>query len=261
MACFGAALATVLSQAVSFVISIVFLYRRREDFGFDFRLRSFRIDKRELRPILTLGLPISIQSVAISGSMLFINACINRLGLSAAAATAVGNKITLLATIATQAMQTAGNSIVAQSFAARKFRRVSATLGWILAFCMVFCLLLSAVILIFPEQIFSIFDTDPAVLALARSYSVMCAISLVGFATRAAAFALLNGIGYASLSFVASILDGIVARIGFSLLFGEVFRMGVQGYWLGGAIAGNVIGVIVLFYYLTGRWKSRKLLV
>ena len=261
MACIGAALATVLSQAVSFVISIVFLYRRREDFGFDFRLRSFRIDKRELRPILTLGLPISIQSVAISGSMLFINACINRLGLSAAAATAVGNKITLLATIATQAMQTAGNSIVAQSFAARKFRRVSATLGWILAFCMVFCLLLSAVILIFPEQIFSIFDTDPAVLALARSYSVMCAISLVGFATRAAAFALLNGIGYASLSFVASILDGIVARIGFSLLFGEVFRMGVQGYWLGGAIAGNVIGVIVLFYYLTGRWKSRKLLV
>ena len=98
-------------------------------------------------------------------------------------------------------------------------------------------------------------------LALARSYALICVLSLIGFATRAAAFSLLNGIGYASLSFFASILDGIVARIGFSLLFGEVFHMGVQGYWLGGAIAGNVIGVIVLFYYLSGRWKTRKLLV
>ena len=261
MACFGAALATVISQTVSFIISIVFLYRNREAFGFDFRLKSFRLDRRELKPIIRLGLPISIQSVAISGSMLFINACINRLGLVAAAATAVGNKITLLATIAAQAMQTAGNSIVAQSFAARKYQRVSVTLGWILGFCMAFCLLLAALILLFPEEIFSIFDKDPAVLALARSYALICVLSLIGFATRAAAFSLLNGIGYASLSFFASILDGIVARIGFSLLFGEVFHMGVQGYWLGGAIAGNVIGVIVLFYYLSGRWKSRKLLV
>ncbi len=261
MACFGAAFATVISQSVSFVISIIFLYRRRESFGFDFRLRSFRLDRRELKPILTLGLPISIQSMAISGSMIFINACINKLGLTAAAATAVGNKITLLATISTQAMQTAGNSIVAQNFAARKFKRVSVTLGWILGFCSAYCMLLAALILIFPEQIFSLFDKDPSVLALARPYSVICVLSLIGFATRAAAFSLLNGIGYASLSFVASILDGIVARIGFSLLFGEAFHMGVRGYWLGGAIAGNVIGVIVLFYYLSGRWKTRKLLV
>lgn len=260
-ACFGAALATVISQTVSFVISIIFLYKRRVSFGFDFRLRSFRLDQRELKPIIRLGLPISIQSVAISGSMLFINACINNLGLTAAAATAVGNKLTLLATICAQALQTAGNSMVAQNFAAGKHRRVSVTLGCILGFSMVFCLVLAVLVLLFPEQIFSIFDRDPAVLALSHSYAIYCAISLIGFATRAAAFALLNGIGYASLSFVASILDGIVARIGFSLLFGEVFHMGVQGYWLGGAIAGNVIGVIVLFYYLSGRWKTRELLV
>ena len=261
MACFGAALATVISQTVSFVTAMVFLYRRRESFGFDFRLRSFRIDRQEMKPILTLGLPISIQSVAISGSMLFINTCINNLGLTAAAATAVGNKMTLIATICSQALQTAGNSIVAQNFAARKLKRVSVTLGCILGFCMVFCLILAALVLLFPVQLFSVFDKDPAVLALARDFSYYCAINLIGFATRATAFALLNGIGYASLSFVASIMDGIVARIGFSLLFGEVFHMGVQGYWLGGAIAGNVIGLIVLFYYLSGKWKTRKSLV
>ena len=52
-----------------------------------------------------------------------------------------------------------------------------------------------------------------------------------------------------------------MARIGFSLLFGEALKMGIDGYWLGGAIAGNVIGVVCLFYYLSGRWKKRQLLV
>lgn len=261
MACFGAALATVISQTVSFVISIVFLYKNREAFGFDFALKSFRIDRRELKPIIRLGLPISIQSVAISGSMLYINSCINQLGITAAAATAVGNKLTLIATICTNAMQTAGNSIVGQSFGARKFKRVSSTLAGILGFCMVFCVLLGAIALIFPEQIFSLFDRDPEVLRLSHRYVIYGAISYIGFATRAASFALLNGIGYASLSFVASIADGILARIGFSLLFGEVLHMGIEGYWLGGAIAGNVIGIIVLFYYLSGKWKNRKLVV
>lgn len=261
MACFGAALATVISQTVSFIISVIFLYRRKEAFGFDFKLRSFAIDRRELKPIVKLGLPIAVQSVAISGSMIFINACVNNLGLIAAATTAVGNKLTLIATICTNALQTAGNSVVAQNFAARKYQRVSVTLGCILGFSMVFCVVLGVLVLIFPEQIFSIFDRDPEVLALSHRYAIYCAISLIGFATRAASFALLNGIGYASFSFIASVADGIVARIGFSLLFGEVMQMGIEGYWLGGAIAGNVIGVICLFYYFTGRWKKRDLLV
>ena len=261
MACFGAALATVISQSVSFIISMCFLYKHREDFAFDFRLKSFRIDSREIKPILKMGVPISIQSVAITGSMLYINSLINQLGVVAAAATAVGNKLTLLATVCTGAMNMAGNSIVGQNFAAKKFKRVSVTLGSILGVGLVFCCLLGTCLLIFPEQIFSLFDQNPEVLALSHDYTLYGFFSLLGFATRAASFSLLNGIGNSQLSFLCSIADGIVARIGFSLLFGVAMDMGLNGFWLGGAIAGNVIGVIIFFYYLSGRWKNRKLLI
>lgn len=261
MECFGAALATVISQTVSFVISMCFLYKHREDFSFDFKLKSFRVDRRELKPILKMGVPISIQSVAITGSMLYINSMINQLGVTAAAATAVGNKLTLLATVCTGAMNMAGNSIVGQNFAAKKFKRVTITLTSILCVGLVFCSLLGVSLLLFPEQIFSLFDKDPAVLALSHDYTVYGFFSLLGFATRAAAFSLLNGIGNSQLSFLCSIADGIVARIGFSLLFGVAMEMGLNGFWLGGAIAGNVIGVIIFFYYLSGVWKKRKLLI
>ena len=261
MACFGAALATVISQTVSFIVAMVFLYRHREEFGFEFRWSSFAIDRKELKGIAKMGMPLSVMNVAVDVSMLFIARYINSYGVIAAAATAVGNKITMVATICTAAMMTAGNSIIAQNFAAKKFKRITVTIGCILIISLGFAALLSVILMLFPEQVFALFDRDPEVLKLARVYAPIGVLSLIGFATRGTGFAFCNGIGNSRLSFVAGLLDGIVARIGFSLLFGITLEMGVKGFWLGNAIAGNVIGVVVLFYYLFADWKNRKLLV
>ena len=193
--------------------------------------------------------------------MLYINSFINSYGVVAAAATAVGNKVILVITICTTAMVTAGNSIVAQSFAAKKFRRVSETLLWILVVSCIFSAILSVLMLLFPETIFSFFDKDPEVLAMSHMYAPIAVISFFGFATRAAGFAFINGIGFSKFSFAAGITDGIILRIGLSLLFGIVMGMGIRGFWLGHALAGHAIGVLALIYYLTGKWKNRKLLV
>ena len=261
MACFGAALATVLSQTLSFLISLAFLYRNRSRLGFEFGWKNFRPDPKELRAALKLGLPLSIQNVAISISMLFIARYINAYGVVASAATAVGNKLMLVATICTSAMMTAGNSIVAQNFAARKLDRVTKTLTNILVINLGFCAVLSLIFALFPEQVFGLFDQNPEVLAMSHLYVPICALNMLGISTRATALALINGIGNSRLSFIAGFIDGIIARIGLSLLFGLSVGMGVQGFWLGSALAGLVIGVIGIFYFLSGRWKTRELLV
>ena len=261
MACMGAALATVISQTVSFLVALVFLYRHRDEFGFDFRPRSFRIDKREVSAIFRIGLPLGVMNIAVSASMLIISSYVNAYGVVAAAASGVGNKITMVATICTGAMMTAGNSAIAQNFAAGKYRRVSTILGCILVICLGFCGLLALILALFPEQVFGIFDSDPAVLELSHSYVLPGVLNLIGFATRGAGFAFCNGIGNAKLTFYGGLFDGIVARIGLGLLFGITMGMGVQGFWLGNGIAGNIIGLIVLPYYLSGKWKSHKLLV
>ena len=59
MEVFGAALATVIGQGVSFVLAVIYLYRRRESFGFDFRPASFRIDGGAFRQLLALGIPMA----------------------------------------------------------------------------------------------------------------------------------------------------------------------------------------------------------
>ena len=80
MEVFGAALATVIGQGVSFLLSLVYLYRRRESFGFEFEPASFRIDGPAFRRLLALGIPMAIQSAAVNLSKIVLMSWINQIG-------------------------------------------------------------------------------------------------------------------------------------------------------------------------------------
>ena len=69
-----------------------------------------------------------------------------------------------------------------------------------------------------------------------------------------------TGSGNAMLGFVAGLLDGVVLRIGLSLLFANVFLMGVWGYFLGNALARLAPTIINTWYFYSNRWARRKLL-
>ena len=74
MKVFGAALATVIGQGVSFIASIVYLYIKRDKFGFDFKPASFVPEKEASRRLVFLGIPMSIQSAAVNFSKIVLTA-------------------------------------------------------------------------------------------------------------------------------------------------------------------------------------------
>jgi Na+-driven multidrug efflux pump len=84
-------------------------------------------------------------------------------------------------------------------------------------------------------------------------------VTFLGSALMTPYNSLINGLGYASLSMVIGLLDGVVARISLSLALGAAF--GVMGYWYGNAVAGFVTVILAAAYYYSGRWRTRKLLV
>lgn len=261
MGCFGAGLATVISQYVSCIACIWFAVRNKEAFGFDFKWTSFQIDNKELKPVVKLGIPMIIQNFTIMVSMLFITARINGYGLAAAAVTAVGGRISMIAGICTMALNTAGSTIIGQSFAARKMDRITKTLGCVLLLSGIFAALLSLILVLFPEQVFGLFDSDPEVLELCHLYILPNVIDMFGYACRATAFAFINGIGFSSLAFVGGLIDGLIGRIGLALLFEVTLQMGLRGLWLGSVIAGYTFMLIGTVYFITGKWKTRKTLI
>ena len=253
----GAALATVIGQAVSFLFALRLLYRNRAQIHFDFRPRHFRISKNVIRPLLSLGIPMVIQSAAITFSMLFVNSYINTYGTVAVAVTGVARKLENMIGVVSQAISSAGGAMVSQALGAGKTERVPKVVGhamWIVAIpAAVF-----AVITLFrPEWLFGLFSQDPAVLAMAISYIPIAMIQYLGCVLRPPNFALINGSGNSKLNLAVALLDGIFTRIGLSLLLGVTFGMGIRGFWYGNALSGLVPFLIGTVYLFSGRWKTR----
>ena len=252
----GAALATVIAQGVSFLLCVGYLWRRRDRLGFTFKLRYLKPDPANLQKLLRLGVPMMIQSCAISVSQLFVSSRINMFGVTVSAVNSVGGKLSTVASIISQALSQSGATMVGQNFAARKFDRVSRTVATALAVGLSFAAVLSAVMIAWPEQVFSIFDDDPAVLAMSHRYVLIAVLNFFGFAVRGPSTALCNGMGFPVMNFALGILDGVIMRIGLCLLLAEVFQLGVTGYWLGGALAGYAFFLVMCPYFLSGKWKN-----
>jgi putative MATE family efflux protein len=258
----GAALATVVSQGVALVTALIFLVKNKESFGFDFKLKSFGFDKFIFTRILKLGIPMVLQISAISISMMVVNAYINSYNVVAYSdITAIGNKLGNIMNIVTGSLNAAGAGMIGQNIAAGKTERVSRVVEIITLLGLAFAAIISVLMILIPSQIFALFTSDQEVQALAKTYVWVAVINFFGFSTRAPAMALINGMGFAGLAFVAGILDGVVVRIGLALLLGLTFGMGIYGFWYGMVIAGHAFGVVGAIYYFSGKWKTRKAII
>ena len=253
----GAALATIIGQAVSFIFAISLLYRNRAQIHFDFKPRSFRLYKEEIGVLLPLGIPMVIQSAAVTFSMLFVNSYINTYGTTAVAVTGIARKIEMMVNVIAQAVTPAAAAMISQALGAGKTKRVPQvmlTALWILAIpSAVF-----AVITIFwPQLLFGLFSTDPAVMEMALTYIPVALIQYLGCATRPAGFSLINGSANPKMNLTVAILDGIIGRIGLGLFLGIYLSWGIRGFWYGNAISGLLPFTIGFIYLLSGAWKKR----
>ena len=255
----GAAIATSLAQFMGAAVCIVYLYRNRDKLGFDFKRESFRMDRRTLSTILRLAAPLAVQTIAINISMLFVNGWVNSYGVIVSAVNGVGTKLYSLATVVTNAMQAAVGTFTGQNIAAHRQDRVKKTL-WISTACtLVFWLLAVLACLFLPRQVFGLFTSEGAVLDMAPQYMRVQIVMYLSFALMSTPLGFLNGIGHVNLNLIIALMDGVVARIGLSVLLAAVID-GPSAYWWGSALAGFVSVIWGWLYVFSGRWKSRKLL-
>ena len=257
----GAAWATIIGQAVSFIVSLVFLYRRRQAFGFDFKRRSFAVDGPTFKTLVRLGVPFAIQMSVINISMLFVNRFINDFGVYASATFGTGGKIQQVPDILTRSIGMATSGMVGQNLGAGRVDRAEKTVHVGLVICWVIYAVAAVLFLTLPKQIFSLFTSDKEVIDLAWIYALTAVISYPAHAMMSPCNAFVQGLGDAKFSLIIAILDGFVARISFSVLLGIVFKLGLFGFFLGYNLATYVTAIPTAVYFFAGRWKKRALLV
>ncbi len=252
----GAALATVIGQAVSFLFALVYFYKHKESFGFDFKLSSFIPRKLTIQKLCALGIPMAIQSAAITISMTVVAAWVNSFGVVASACAGVLNKLNMLVGILSMSLTTAAGSMVGQNLGAKKFDRVPKILLWASGSTFAIVLVYIAVLITFPEAVVGLFTSDEAILASVSIIILPSVVNAFGAVTRTFGFAIINGSGNSKLNLLVAIIDGMIARISLAYIMGWKLEMGPQGFWLGDAIAGFMPFVIGGCFFLSNRWKK-----
>ncbi len=257
---FGAALATVIAQAVSFLTALIYLCRNRQRFGFDLTAHSFIIDSKELLILIKLGIPMAIRQASVLISKFFINFWINSYGVTVSAVSGIGYKMDVIGNLVGSAVTTAGSSMVGQNIGAAKYDRVKRILGSALLINGVFYTLMITVLSLAPRFVFGCFTSDQSVLTVCMEYLPYLIVIYIASALRNSMHAFTFGCGNSKFNFTAAVMDAFVVRIGLSVLLGLVMGMGYHGFWAGSAAAGFVPFVLGIFYYLSGTWKQNTTL-
>lgn len=256
----GAAWATIIGQAISFLFSLYFLYRNKEAFGFDFRKETFKINKKYTKMILELGTPMAIQSGCINLSMLFVNSMVNDVGVVASATFGVGVRIDDIVNKISQGIQYAAMPMISQNIAAGQPKRAKQVVLSAWVFAGIVTVLFLAIYLSLGKQLFMLFSDDVLVHDMSGTFIRAILWMFPAMAIMRGSNAFIQGIGNPKLGMVLSLLDGVVLRIGLSWLFGIVFQWGFFGFVLGYGLAPYGCAIPGMLYFVSGKWKKRRVL-
>lgn len=255
----GAAAATVISQGVALVLSV--LYLRSKEFLFDFRLSSFKMHRDKLSGIFRIGLPSSVQNVVVSLSFLVMTAIANRFGVDASAAMGVVAKFNGFAILPAIAMSMSISSMAGQNIGAGEPGRAKRTMwiGMRISFCISAAIF--ALVQLFPQEVLRIFSDKPAVIDAGVDY-----LRTFSFDFLAVPFLFsFNGLIIASGHSLFSMLNGVSAalllRAPLAYLFGVALGWGMAG--IGIAAPGASFGALMAAFVFvqSGRWKRGGLKV
>lgn len=251
----GAAIATVISQAASMILCIIYL--KKGNFVFDFKLSSFGLKWSRIKKILAVGGPTSIGSISVSFSFLFLTRFANELGVTEADAAGAAGKFVGFAILPGLAMGAAVAAMSAQNIGAGRSDRAVKVMKTGAITAMAFSVVMFAVCWIFPEQILRIFEPDnTAIIAAGTSYIKAYSFDFIFIPVVFSLNGLFNGSGHTVISLVNGLISSLIIRVPAAYLFGIVFDMGLFGIGLGAPAASFISMVLGMIFYATGVWKK-----
>lgn len=219
----GAALATIISQAVSAICVVWFLCSKRSTLRL--KGKNLRISPKTLLPCLFLGVSPFIMQITES----VLSVCFNTSLLKYGGDIAVGS-MTILSTLMQFCMlplnglTQGAQPITSFNFGAQKFTRVRRSFKLLLISCLVYSTLLWALVMLFPSMFVRMFNSNPALIEYASSamrvYFAVCAL----FGIQIACQQTLIAIGNAKTSVFLAIFRKLILLIPFIYILPLLFE-------------------------------------
>lgn len=207
----GVAIATVVSQFISAILTVIYMTTLKDECRL--RFSKLGIDKDVLVSFIKVGIPAGIQGSLFSLSNMLLQTGYNSLGAIAVNAnTAAGNVDAYIYNILNSFYHTT-LTFSSQNFGAKKHGRVK-RVALLSSVCVtVICLALGVLAYLFSDTLVGIFDSDPQVLALAKSRLLLVGVPYFLCGLMEVGTALNRSIGYSFNSLIITLFGSCIFRV------------------------------------------------
>ncbi|WP_225742748.1 MATE family efflux transporter [Marinilactibacillus sp. Marseille-P9653] len=167
----GASVATVISQVVSSVLCLIFIWKKvpllrihKEDWTFNWA---------EYKEHLRIGLPYGFQYSIIAIGAVAITITLNKLGADAVAAFTAAQKVDTVAMLPLQSFGVTMSTFAAQNYGARKFNRIWYGVNQAIKLSITYSVVIGIILLLWGRQVALLFigsDASPEVIAMIQQF-------------------------------------------------------------------------------------------
>ena len=256
----GAAWATLVAQTLSLAGLLLYMRNKRHVLWLGRRdLALFKVDLRILRALVSKGVPMGLQMVLISLSMIMLMSMVNQYGTATAAAYGASLQLWTYVQMPAMAIGAACSSMAAQNVGAQRWDRVRGTARKGVLFNFLLTGVLIAPLILLDRYTLALFLPDGSQsLEVARHLNHIAVWSFLFFGVSF----VISGVVRSTGAVLAPLLILAAALWGIRVPFAELLQpyWGADAIWWSFPLSSLVSMLLSLAYYHWGGWRRARML-
>jgi len=249
----GAAYATIVSQALSFLIGLYFILKR----GLAPFSVPFLPKKEEVKLILNLGIPGGLQSTIFSTGSAAIMSVVTSFGPAVVAGYSAAQRIDSLIMLPAHALGTAVNSMAGQNIGKGNMKRVNQIAKTAILYNFAIMTALGLFVIAFGRYGVVLFISEEEAIQFGTRFIQIIALTFPFLGINFVLYGIVRASGAMYQVLVLNIISFWVLRVPLSALFANLF--GEVGIAIGMGTSFIISSVLAFLYFKYGKWRERVL--
>lgn len=255
----SAAWATVIAEGLAYFAAIYYI-NRRKDIIFNINLFKLRFNRKIFNQCIRFGVPTGIQQTFVAFGGVAIMSIVNSMGTNTIAGYTIGMRVDAIAVIPAMNFAMALTSFVGQNIGVKNFKRVQQGLLITLLYSSIVCIILTGIIILFGNDILSLFTTDTAVVQIGQEYLVIVSLFFLLFSTMFILSGLFRGAGAVMFPMISTAVALWAVRIPCAAWLSSSNDVSGIDAIAWSIVIGWGVGMISsVWYYASGKWKGKSI--
>lgn len=256
MAATGAALATIMAQAISVILSVIIIKKR--GLPFEFSRKSIKFHKGLTSKIIKYGTPIALQDGLVHLSFLVIMIIGNSMGVIPSAGIGVAEKLVGFIMLIPSSFSQAVSAFVAQNYGAKKYHRSRKVLVYAISASLCCGVVMFYITFFHGNLLAGMFSKDKDVVLAAweymKAYGIDCLLTAIMFCM----VGYFNGCGKTTFVMIQGIIGAFGVRIPVSYIMSKILPVSLFKVGLATPMSTFVQIILCVIYFMILSKKLSK---